>query len=80
MFWGLNQKLEADWVLTFCFLADSGMEKCLGSSSEITTGISSWGSHNTAAAKERTVYGVWEGEGRERERERERERQRSKHT
>ena len=50
--------------LTFCLPTDSGVEKCLGSSSKISTGISSWGSHNTATAKEGT------GGGRERERER----------
>jgi hypothetical protein len=55
------------WRLTFCFLTDSGMEKCLGSSSKVTTGISSWGSHNTATTKERA------GGGRKGERERERE-------
>ena len=54
---------------TFCFLTDSGMEKCLGSSSKVTAGISSWGSHNTATAKERAGVGV---EQRERERGEER--------
>ena len=55
------------WRLTFSFLTDGGMEKCLGSSSKVTAGIGGWGSHNTATTKERAGEG-----GREKERERER--------